>query len=120
MLVKLAEAGARTIEGVIYILPAGLGIEVSDSGIQFAEGADVLSALPAGDSAVLLFSGAEAAQVDEAMALAAQGALVAGQAPDGCYDAAAASAAIARGALGGQPADLAARLAARWSRQSPV
>ncbi|MET4727628.1 chemosensory pili system protein ChpB (putative protein-glutamate methylesterase) [Lysobacter enzymogenes] len=120
VLVKLAEAGARTIEGVIYILPAGLGIEVSDSGIQFAEGADVLSALPAGDSAVLLFSGAEAAQVDEAMALAAQGALVAGQAPDGCYDAAAASAAIARGALGGQPADLAARLAARWSRQSPI
>ncbi len=120
VLVKLAEAGARTIEGVIYILPAGLGIEVSDSGIQFAEGADVLSALPAGDSAVLLFSGAEAAQVDEAMALAAQGALVAGQSPDGCYDAAAASAAIARGALGGQPAELAARLAARWSRQSPV
>jgi len=120
VLVKLAEAGARTIDGVIYILPAGLGIEVSDSGIQFAEGADVLSALPAGDSAVLLFSGAEASQVDAAMALAAHGALVAGQSPDGCYDAAAASAAIARGALGGQPADLAARLAARWSRQSPV
>ncbi|QQP98374.1 chemotaxis protein CheB [Lysobacter enzymogenes] len=120
VLVKLAEAGTRTIEGVIYILPAGLGIEVSDSGIQFAEGADVLAALPPGDSAVLLFSGADAAQVDAAMALAAQGALVAGQAPDGCYDAAAASAAIAQGALSGQPGDLAARLAARWSRQSPV
>lgn len=120
VLVKLAEAGTRTIEGVIYILPAGLGIEVSDSGIQFAEGADVLAALPPGDSAVLLFSGADAAQVDAAMALAAQGALVAGQAPDGCYDAAAASAAIAQGAVSGQPGDLAARLAARWSRQSPV
>ncbi|MFK3646886.1 chemotaxis protein CheB [Lysobacter enzymogenes] len=120
VLVKLAEAGTRTIEGVIYILPAGLGIEVSDSGIQFAEGAEVLAALPPGDSAVLLFSGADAAQVDAAMALAAQGALVAGQAPDGCYDAAAASAAIAQGALSGQPGDLAARLAARWSRQSPV
>ncbi|WP_240635204.1 chemotaxis protein CheB [Lysobacter enzymogenes] len=116
VLVKLAEAGARTIAGVIYILPAGIGIEVSDSGIQFAEGGEVLEALPAGDSAVLLFSGAEPAQVDAAMALAANGAMVAGQAPDGCYDAAAASAAIARGAGSGQPAELAARLAARWSR----
>ncbi|QWP78758.1 hypothetical protein J5226_10335 [Lysobacter sp. K5869] len=120
VLVKLAEAGTRTIDGVIYILPAGVGIELTEQGIQFAEGADVLAALPAGDSAVLLFSGADAAQVDEAMGLAAHGALVAGQAPDGCYDAAAASAAISRGALSGQPADLAARLAARWSRQSPV
>lgn len=120
VLVKLAEAGARTIDGVIYILPAGLGIELTEQGIQFAEGADVFAALPAADSAVLMFSGAEAAQVDEAMALAAQGAMVAGQAPDGCYDAAAASAAIARGALSGQPAELAARLGARWSRQSPV
>lgn len=120
VLVKLAEAGARTIDGVIYILPAGLGIELTEQGIQFAEGADVLTGLPAGDSAVLLFSGADAAQVDEAMGLAAHGALVAGQAPDGCYDAAAASAAISRGALSGQPADLAARLAARWSRQSPI
>nr|WP_157490426.1 chemotaxis protein CheB [Lysobacter enzymogenes] len=117
VLVKLAEAGARTIAGVIYILPAGIGIEVSDSGIQFAEGGEVLEVLPAGDSAVLLFSGAEPAQVDAAMALAANGAMVAGQAPDGCYDAAAASAAIARGAGSGQPAELAARLAARWSRQ---
>ncbi|SDZ04006.1 CheB methylesterase [Lysobacter sp. yr284] len=116
VLVKLAEAGARTIAGVIYILPAGIGIEVSDNGIQFAEGGEVLEALPAGDSAVLLFSGAEPAQVDAAMALAAQGAMVVGQAPDGCYDAAAASAAIARGAGSGQPAELAARLAARWSR----
>lgn len=120
VLVKLAEAGARTIDGVIYIMPAGIGIELGDNGIQFAEGADVLELLPAGDSAVLLFSGAEPAQVDAAMKLAAHGALIAGQSPEGCYDAAAASAAIARGALSGQPAELAARLASRWSRQSPV
>lgn len=120
VLVKLAEVGARTIDGVIYILPAGVGIEAGDNGIQFIEGGDVFDALPAGDSAVLLFSGADIAQVDAAMKLSAHGALVVGQSPDGCYDAAAASAAIARGAGSGQPAELAAKLASRWSKQSPI
>ncbi|MEH6419460.1 chemotaxis protein CheB [Pseudomonas sp. CGJS7] len=120
VLVKLAEVGARTIDGVIYILPAGVGIEVSDNGIQFVEGGEVIEALPASDSAVLLFSGADPAQVDAAMKLSGHGALVAGQAPDGCYDAAAASAAIARGASQGQPAELAAKLATRWAKQSPL
>lgn len=120
VLVKLAEVGARTIDGVIYILPAGVGIEAGDNGIQFVEGGDVFEALPAGDSAVLLFSGADTAQVDAAMKLSAHGALVVGQSPDGCYDAAAASAAIARGAGSGQPAELAAKLASRWSKQSPI
>ncbi|WP_157754129.1 chemotaxis protein CheB [Lysobacter capsici] len=120
VLVKLAEVGARTIDGVIYILPAGVGIEAGDNGIQFVEGGDVFEALPAGDSAVLLFSGADVAQVDAAMKLSAHGALVVGQSPDGCYDAAAASAAIARGAGSGQPAELAAKLASRWSKQSPI
>ncbi|MBW8809064.1 MAG: hypothetical protein JF591_09540 [Lysobacter sp.] len=120
VLVKLAEVGARTIDGVIYILPAGVGIEAGDNGIQFVEGGDVFEALPAGDIAVLLFSGADIAQVDAAMKLSAHGALVVGQSPDGCYDAAAASAAIARGAGSGQPAELAAKLASRWSKQSPI
>ncbi|MBX9401907.1 hypothetical protein K4L06_11355 [Lysobacter sp. BMK333-48F3] len=121
VLVKLAEPGARTIDGVIYILPAGVGVDAGDSGIQFVEdGGEVLDALPAADSAVLLFSGADPAQVDPAMKLAVHGALVLGQAPDGCYDAAAAAAAIARGAGQGQPAELAAKLAARWSTRSPL
>lgn len=120
VLVKLAEIGARTIDGVIYILPAGVGIEAGDNGIQFIDGGDLFEALPAADSAILLFSGADTVQVDAAMKLSAHGALVAGQSPDGCYDAAAASAAIARGAGSGQPAELAAKLASRWSRQSPI
>ncbi|WP_141233371.1 chemotaxis protein CheB [Lysobacter antibioticus] len=121
VLVKLAEPGARTIDGVIYILPAGVGVDAGDSGIQFVEdGGEVMDALPAADSAILLFSGADPAQVDTAMKLAAHGALVLGQAPDGCYDAAAASAAIARGAGQGQPSELAAKLAARWSTHSPL
>lgn len=116
VLVKLAEPGSRAIAGVIYILPAGVGVTVSDSGIQFnGDGNDVLAALPPGDSAVLMLSGSDPALVDAAMNHAWAGALVAGQAPDGCFDAAAPNALIARGGESGQPADLAARLAARWS-----
>lgn len=116
VLVKLAEPGSRAIAGVIYILPAGVGINVGDSGIQFnGDGTDVLAALPPADSAVLMLSGSDPALVDAAMNHASAGALVAGQAPDGCFDAAAPNALVARGGEAGQPAELAARLAARWS-----
>ena len=116
VLVKLAEPGSRAIAGVIYILPAGVGINVGDSGIQFnGDGGDVMVALPPADSAVLMLSGSDPALVDAAMNHASAGALVAGQSPDGCFDAAAPNALIARGGEAGQPAELAARLAARWS-----
>ncbi|MBU8975462.1 hypothetical protein JI752_004850 [Lysobacter sp. MMG2] len=113
--VRLAEPGLFAMAGTIYILPAEISITVSESGMRFVEGdGDVLAVLPTADSAVLMLSGADAAQVDGAMNLSWAGGLVAGQAPDGCYDAAAASALIARGAQSGQPAELAARLAERW------
>jgi len=113
--VRLAEPGLIAMAGTIYILPADISITVSESGMRFVEGGDdVLAMLPAADSAVLMLSGADAAQVDAAMNLSWSGALVAGQAADGCYDAAAASALVARGAQAGQPAELSARLAERW------
>ncbi|HZX77160.1 chemotaxis protein CheB [Lysobacter sp.] len=113
--VRLAEPGLIAMPGTIYILPADIGATVTDSGIRFADdGSDVLTALPSADSAVLLLSGSDPARVDAAMNHSWAGALVAGQAPDGCYDAAAATALIARGGESGQPAELAARLAARW------
>ncbi|MDI9238907.1 chemotaxis protein CheB [Lysobacter sp. LF1] len=113
--VRLAEPGLITMPGTIYILPNEIGLSVSESGMRFTEGdGDVLSALPSADSAVLMLSGSDPARVDAAMNHSWAGALVAGQAPDGCYDAAAASALIARGADAGQPVELAARLAARW------
>jgi len=113
--VRLAEPGLIAMAGTIYILPADISITVSESGMRFVEGGgDVLAMLPAGDSAVLMLSGADPAQVDAAMNLSWSGALVAGQAADGCYDAAAASALVARGAQAGQPAELSARLAERW------
>lgn len=113
--VRLAEPGLLAMAGTIYILPAEIGISVNESGIRFMEGeGDVIAALPSADSAVLLLSGSDPARVDAVMNHSWAGALVAGQAPDGCYDAAASTALIARGGVAGQPVELAERLIARW------
>ncbi|HEY5851423.1 MAG TPA: chemotaxis protein CheB [Lysobacter sp.] len=114
--VRLAEPGLLAMAGSIYILPAEIGIAVNETGIRFTEGdGDVITALPSADSAVLLLSGSDPARVDAAMNHSWAGALVAGQAPDGCYDAAASTALITRGGVAGQPVDLAERLIARWN-----
>lgn len=113
--VRLAEPGLLAMAGSIYILPAEIGISVNEHGIRFTEGeGDVIASLPSADSAVLLLSGSDPARVDAAMNHSWAGALVAGQATDGCYDAAASTALIARGGVAGQPVELAERLIARW------
>lgn len=113
--VKLAEPGMRAAGGEIYILAAEVGVSGSDDGIVFNDRpAEVLSSLPTADSAVLLLSGADAAAVDAVLNQSWSGALVAGQSPEGCYDAAATNALIARGGSAGQPAELARRLVERW------
>jgi chemosensory pili system protein ChpB (putative protein-glutamate methylesterase) len=118
--VQLAEPGQPAQAATVYIVPPIVGVQDGASGLVFIElpengtPLDVLDALPAGDSAVLLLSGSDPAQVDTALKCAAAGALVAGQAPDGCYDAAAPDALVARGGDVGKPHELAARLAARW------
>lgn len=113
--VKLAEPGMRASGGEIYILAAEVGVSGSDDGIVFNDRpAEVLSSLPTADSAVLLLSGADAAVVDAVLNQSWSGALVAGQSPEGCYDAAATNALIARGGSAGQPVELARRLVERW------
>lgn len=114
--VQLAEDGALAAPGHVYILPAALGVVADGDGLRFAvAGAgDSIAALPAEGSAVLLFSGADPGIVDAAMQQAERGALVAGQSPEGCYDAEGPGAVQARGAESGQPAELARRIAARW------
>jgi chemosensory pili system protein ChpB (putative protein-glutamate methylesterase) len=115
--VELAEAGLALAGGKAYILPDGVGLASGEGALRFAEGdgATVLvPALPADDSAVLLLSGASEALVPEVLALAEQGAWVAGQSAEGCYDPAAAARLVQQGRPSGDPVQLAQSLAERW------
>lgn len=115
--VQLAVPGQSALAGTVHILPASLGLEADDHGIRFTHDPDedVLAALPAADSAILLLSGSDPAQVDAALRHSWAGALVAGQEAEGCYDPAASNTLAARGGDTAPPATLALRLAERWS-----
>lgn len=115
--VLLAEAGEPVAPGNVYILPDDVGVH-GIAGLRFVAqdaGASVVAGLPAAHSAVLLLSGSDPQQVEAVLALAAQGAWVAGQSGDGCYDLAAGAQLILQGHPGGDPAQLAQALTARWS-----
>ncbi|WP_222565165.1 chemotaxis protein CheB [Novilysobacter antarcticus] len=112
--VRLAEADQYAMAGTVYILADGLGIDVSDAGIRFHAGSELVAALPASDSAVLLLSGTDPSVVDASLRLGWAGALVAGQSADGCYDATASASLASRGGETATPAELAQRLAERW------
>ncbi|QEO25666.1 chemotaxis protein CheB [Xanthomonas translucens] len=116
--VLLAEAGQTVGVGNVYILPDDIGVRSGDTaGLRFVvqqAGASVVGGLPAAHSAVLLLSGSDPHQVEDVLALAAQGAWVAGQTGDGCYDPAAAAQLIGHGHPGGDPVQLAQALSARW------
>ncbi|MEP6906806.1 MAG: hypothetical protein ABI858_02325, partial [Pseudoxanthomonas sp.] len=93
-------------------------MSVDDGVVSFGEGElqieSLIASLPPSDSAVLLLSGSDPAQVEAALAFSAQGGLVAGQSPQGCYDPAASKALAARGGLVASPTELATQLASRW------
>lgn len=114
--VELAKAGDTALASHVYVLPNDLSMQVREGIVHFIEGqGDVnalISSLPAPESGVLLLSGSHPDQVDPALALAAQGAFVAGQAAQGCYDPAASKALAARGGETGTPSELAARAVA--------
>src|SRR4249919_2259447 len=113
--VKLAVSGDTVQPATIYILPPSLGVHDYEQGLAFNDvPGDLLTGLPANDSAVLMLSGSDPAQVDAVMKLAANGALIASQALDGCYDVAAPAALASRGGQSGKPQELARRLAQRW------
>ncbi|MCC4598053.1 chemotaxis protein [Xanthomonas campestris pv. phormiicola] len=116
--VLLAEAGQAVGVGNVYILPDDVGVRSGDTaGLRFVAqqaGASVVGGLPAAHSAVLLLSGSDPQQVEDVLALATQGAWVAGQTGDGCYDPAAAAQLIGRGHPSGDPVQLAQALSARW------
>lgn len=113
--VKLATSGDTLQPATVYILPPTLGLRDSGQGLAFDDSpAELFGSLPSNDSAVLMLSGADPGQVDAVMKLAGAGALIAGQALDGCYDIAAPAALASRGGQSGKPQDLARRLAERW------
>lgn len=114
--VSLAEPGGVLQRGHVYVLPADVGIATQPDGLHFQAGAgnDLVASLPPADSAVIVLSGTDTALVDAAMTHSFRGALVAGQSPEGCFDAAASDALVARGAEAGSPAQLAKKLATRW------
>jgi len=116
--VVLAKAGEVAHGAHVYVLPNDVAVNVVEGVIHFGEGAlqsdTLIASLPAAESAVLLLSGSDPAQVEAAMALAAQGGFVAGQSPQGCYDPAAAKALAARGGMVATPGELATHLASHW------
>jgi len=115
MPVRLAEAGAMLERGHVYVLPTGMGVAPAADGLSFSPGVeDLIGSLPSADSAVVLLSGADPGQVDAAMAHGFRGAFIAGQSPEGCFDAVAAEALVARGGTSATPTDIAKQLAARW------
>ena len=116
--VELAEAGTRLQPGRIYILPDGMAVDSQAGGGNTFSSTEqpvpVLAGLLAADSAILLLSGTDPGVVPEAMDAAAQGAMVAAQALEDCFDSAATAALLAAGGEATTPAAFAQRLAARW------
>jgi chemosensory pili system protein ChpB (putative protein-glutamate methylesterase) len=115
--VKLAEAGQRVEQRTVYIVPEAVGVNASGDCLVFEDGGtDVLAALPAADSAVLMLSGSDPARVDAALSFGWNGGLVVAQNSDGCYDAAAVTELAARGGAVAKPAEMGGRLVAHWQR----
>lgn len=115
--VKLAEAGQAVERGTVYIVPDTVGVQDSGAGLVFQEGAnDILAALPAADSALLMLSGSDPSRVDAALNFGWSGGFVVGQNIDGCYDAAAVTDLAARGGAVAKPVEMGPRLVAHWQR----
>ena len=115
--VQMAAPGQFLAGGRVYVLPDGVTMESGNEGLRFNEAAnqEFMDLLPSEQSAVLMLSGADPERVGAALALAARGAYVSGQAVEGCYDAAAVKLLAAGDIELGAPAQLAERLAQRWS-----
>ena len=114
--VTMAMPGDALAAGTVYVMPEGVGVADAGSGLAFIDDTgELIGVLPPQESAVLVLSGADSARVEAAQDLAGNGAWGAGQARDGCYDAAAVTLLAAGGAELGTPAQLAQTLVARWA-----
>lgn len=116
--VQLAEPGQAAEAATVYFLPPGITVAEDRAQLRFADsggtGASGYDAMPAADSALVFLSGADIDRVERALAMADAGALVLAQAPESCYDAAAVTSLVGRGAVSAEPGDLAQALIDRW------
>lgn len=114
--VALAQPGDPAQAGTVHVLPDGIDVQVAPAGLVFAaiEGQPTFAALSAGDSAMLLLSGADPALVDRALSLSLAGGLALGQSTDNCFDPAASNALVARGGAALSLANLPLKLLERW------
>ncbi len=114
--VVLAQAGDPLQPGTVHVLPNGLDVQAAPAGLVFApiDGQPTFAAMPPGDSALLLLSGADLALVDRALALSMAGGLALGQSTENCFDPAASNALVARGGEAEAIAKLPHKLLQRW------
>lgn len=117
--IALAASERPASPGTVYFMAPGLSLQRKGMELSFVDGtpdapSEFLAALPGEDSAHLFLSGSDPARIDSAMAHIESRGLLAAQTTDGCYDSTAPAALIARGAVAGTPAELAARLVERW------
>ncbi len=114
--VALAQPGDPLRAGTVHVLPDGIDVQAAPAGLVFAsvEGQPSFAALPAGDSALLLLSGADPALVDRALSLSLAGGLALGQSAENCFDPASSNALVARGGEALGLAKLPLKLLERW------
>lgn len=114
--VLLAQAGATPEAGKVTLLPAGLTAVARAGVLSFTPGAlsDLIAALPAAQSMIVVLSGAEIQLVPQIMTVKQAGGMVFAQDPQLCFDGAAAEAMKAQGATVFPALGLAQQIAARW------
>jgi len=112
----LAEAGKPVEAGLVHVLPDDVGVEFQHGGLHFIQDASGIQveSLPAEHSAVLMLSGADTARVEAVLAKGREGAWIAGQSGEGCYDPVAATAVVAAGHTAADPLQMAQALSERW------
>ena len=114
--VLLAQAGATPEAGKVTLLPSGMTAVARAGALFFTPGAlsDLLAALPAAQSMIVVLSGADIQLVPQIMTVKQAGGMVFAQDPQLCFDGAAAEAMKAQGATVYPALGLAQQIAARW------
>jgi chemosensory pili system protein ChpB (putative protein-glutamate methylesterase) len=114
--VVLAQPGDPVADATVHVMPDDIDVRDSPAGLVFVagHGPPSFAALAAGESAMLLLSGADPALVDRALAMSMAGGMAFGQAPENCFDPATSNALVARGGEALSLAKLPLKLLARW------